>query len=89
MFPRRGGGPLGIRHEDHSTHRGDGTTTNALKGSLGSFAVPSPIVGIDDEKTGLASVTIGLSGQSVHCCVSADGGERPSVVAFDRCAEGR
>src|SRR5437879_12968536 len=57
MFPRRGGGPLGIRHEDHSTHRGDGTMTNALKSSLGSFAVPSPIVGIDDEKTGLTSVT--------------------------------
>ena len=53
LFPGDCRGPLRILHEDHGAHRRDGPTKNALKGPVGGLVVPSPIVGVDDEETGL------------------------------------
>ena len=59
LLTRDGCSPLGIRHEDHGTDGRDAAATNAVGGSLSSFPVPSPIVGIDDENTHVTAVSIG------------------------------
>jgi hypothetical protein len=59
-------GPLGIRHEDHRTHRGDGAAENALEDSVGYLALHSPIVGIDDEDAGLRDLVMLKPGMTRH-----------------------
>src|SRR5438552_16821291 len=52
-FPRQRRGPLRILHEDHGTHGGDGSPQGAVENPPGGPGVSSPIVGVQDEATGV------------------------------------
>jgi hypothetical protein len=43
--------PLRILHENHRTYGRHRSAPDALKGSLSGLLIPSPVVGVDDEKT--------------------------------------
>lgn len=41
--------PLRIVHEDHAAYGSDGTSAQAFTGAFRGFAVPAPVVGVDNQ----------------------------------------
>lgn len=52
------GRPLGICHEYHCAHRGNRLTKCAIQCSIRGFAIPPPIICIDNEDTRLRRSTV-------------------------------